>query len=171
MMIPFMNLRHLSLLVALLTAPSLGLRSAELVTNSLGMKLVRIEPGSFTMGQDEPAADYNVKKHAEKFDDADWDEKPAHRVSITQPFLMGATEVTQAQFRQFKPKHNGGRGADDDAVNNVTWNDAVEFCEWLTKKEGKTYRLPTEAEWEYACRAGTATLFNTSDRLPDGSHS
>ena len=148
-----------------------SLHAVEPATNSIGMNLVRIEAGSFTMGQDGPAADYNVKKHAAKFDDADWDEKPAHRVTITQPFFMATTEVTQAQFRQFKPKHNGGRGADDDAVNNVTWNDAVAFCEWLSKKEGKTYRLPTEAEWEYACRAGTTTLFNTGDKLPDGSHS
>lgn len=80
----------------------------------------------------------DVKKHAAKFDDADWDEKPTHSVAITQPFAMSATEVTQAQFRQFKPKHNGGRGADDDAVNNVTWDQAVAFCEWLSKKEGKT---------------------------------
>lgn len=144
---------------------------ADPITNSLGMKLVSVEPGSFMMGQDGPPADYNVKKHAAKFDDADWDERPVHRVTITQPFFISATEVTQAQFRQFKPKHNGGRGNDDDAVNNVTWHDAVAFCEWLSKQEGKTYRLPTEAEWEYACRAGTTSLFNTGDKLPDGFHS
>ncbi len=159
----------LSSLCILIVAPALF--AAEPVTNSIGMRMVRVSPGSFVMGQDGPAADYNVKKHAAKFDDADWDEKPAHRVTISQPFLMSATEVTQAQFRRFKPKHNGGRGADDEAVNNVTWEQAVAFCEWLSKKEGKTYRLPTEAEWEYACRAGTATLFNTGDKLPDGSHS
>lgn len=156
-------------LIALLLSASFV--SADPITNSIGMKLVPISPGSFTMGQDGPAADYNVKKHAAKFDDADWDEKPAHRVTITQPFAMSATEVTQAQFRLFKPKHNGGRGADDDAVNNVTWDQAVKFCEWLSQKEGKTYRLPTEAEWEYACRAGTTTLFHTGDKLPDGFHS
>jgi formylglycine-generating enzyme required for sulfatase activity len=156
-------------LIALLLSASFV--AADPLTNSIGMKLVPVSPGSFMMGQDGPAADYNVKKHAAKFDDADWDEKPTHRVTITQPFAMGATEVTQAQFRQFKPKHNGGRGADDDAVNNVTWDQAVAFCEWLSKKENKTYRLPTEAEWEFACRAGTTTLFNTGDKLPDGSHS
>ncbi|MEO6741558.1 MAG: SUMF1/EgtB/PvdO family nonheme iron enzyme [Chthoniobacteraceae bacterium] len=144
--------------------------SAETITNSVGMKLVRVEAGAFAMGQDGPAADYNVKKHAAKFDDADWDERPAHRVKIAQPFFLGATEVTLGQFRQFRPTHNVGRGADDDAVNSVTWNDAAAFCEWLSKKEGKTYRLPTEAEWEYACRAGTATLFHTGDKLPDGFH-
>ncbi len=148
-----------------------SLLAAEPITNSIGMKFVRVEPGSFTMGQDGPAADYNVKKHAAKFDDADWDEKPAHRVTITQPFAIGATEVTQAQFRQFRPKHAAGRGADDDAVMGLTWDDAVKFCEWLSAKEGKTYRLPTEAEWEYVCRAGTPTLFHTGDALPAGFHS
>jgi formylglycine-generating enzyme required for sulfatase activity len=101
----------------------------------------------------------------------DFDEKPAHKVTITQPFMMGATEVTVAQFRQFDPqfKKNDPKSkpADDDAASGVTWERAVAFCEWLSKKEGKTYRLPTEAEWEYACRAGTTTLFNTGDRLPE----
>ncbi|MDZ4402892.1 SUMF1/EgtB/PvdO family nonheme iron enzyme [Prosthecobacter sp.] len=141
---------------------------AQTITNSIGMKLVPISPGSYIMGQDGPAADYNVKKHAEKFDDADWDEKPAHRVTITQAFHLSATEVTQVQYRQFQPKH--GRGADDDAAAGLTWNDAVKFCEWLSQKEGKTYRLPTEAEWEFACRASTATLFHTGDALPAGFH-
>jgi formylglycine-generating enzyme required for sulfatase activity len=140
------------------------------IGNSIGMKLLRIEPGTFTMGQDAPAADYNVKQHAAKFDDADWDEKPAHQVAISRAFHLGATEVTLAQYRQFAPKHASGRGADDDAVTRVSWNDAVQFCEWLSAKEGKTYRLPTEAEWEFACRAGTATLFHTGDALPAGFH-
>ena len=143
---------------------------AKELTNSIGMKLVRVGPGSFVMGQDGPAADYNVKKHAEKFDDADWDEKPAHRVRISTAFHLGATEVTLGQYRQFAPKHAGGRGADDDAVTAVSWNDAVALCEWLSKKESRTYRLPTEAEWEYACRAGTTALFHTGDALPAGFH-
>ena len=133
------------------------------------MKMVPIVPGGFTMGQEVPAADYNVKKHAEKFDDADWDERPAHRVTITQGFQIGATEVTVGQYRLFDPKHRGQ--AEDDAVTEVSWNEAVAFCDWLSKKEGQTYRLPTEAEWEYACRAGTTTLFHTGDSLPAGFHS
>ena len=140
----------------------------EAQANSIGIKLVPIEPGRFLMGQDGPAADYNVKAHAEKFDDADWDEKPAHRVTISTPYSIGATEVTLGQYRQFKPGF--GKGADEEAVTGVSWNAAVKFCAWLSMKEGKTYRLPTEAEWEYACRAGTTTLFNTGDRLPDGAH-
>ncbi len=154
-----------------------SLHAAEPVTNSIGMKLVRIEAGTFTMGQDGPPLEdylgqkrikvlYNVK------DQIDFDEKPAHKVTITQPFSMGVTEVTVAQFREFDPefKKNDPKSkpADDDAASGVTWERSVAFCEWLTKKEGKTYRLPTEAEWEYACRAGTVTLFHTGDDLPDG---
>jgi formylglycine-generating enzyme required for sulfatase activity len=138
--------------------------------NSIGMKLVRIEPGTFRMGQDGPQADYKMWAHPAKCDDADWDERPAHRVTITGPFYMGATEVTLAQYRQFRPDHRKGQGADDEAVTFVSWHDAVKFCEWLSAKERRTYRLPTEAEWEYACRAGTQTLFHTGDSLPAGFH-
>ena len=134
------------------------------------MKLVRIEPGTFTMGQDGPpiAGDGNMATHHAEFRSADWDEKPAHRVTITQPFYMATTEVTLGQFRKFDPDFRKGKGADDDAVHAITWTKAVAFCEWLSKQEGKTYRLPTEAEWEYACRAGTTTLFHTGDTLPAG---
>lgn len=71
---------------------------------------------------------------------------------------MGKTEVTNAQFELFRPEHRALRGkdgistGDDEAVVNVTYQDAVDFCNWLSEKEGKPYRLPTEAEWEYACR-------------------
>ena len=151
-------------------------QSAEPVTNSIGMKLMPIQPGTFMMGQDgPPMEDYMGQKRLgemyKDFDRIDFDEKPAHKVTITQPFLMGATEVTVAQYRQFDPGFKTGDAksnpADDDAASGVTWDKAVAFCEWLSKKEGKTYRLPTEAEWEYACRAGTTTLFNTGDTLPD----
>jgi formylglycine-generating enzyme required for sulfatase activity len=152
--------------LATLTAMRSPTVNAEELTNSIGIKLVRIEAGSFLMGQDGPPADYNVKGHAEKFDDADWDERPVHRVTISRPFFIGSTEVTLGQYRQFKPGY--GKGADDEAVTGASWSDAVGFCEWLSKKEGKMHRLPTEAEWEYACRAGTKTIFNTGDALPAG---
>ncbi len=140
------------------------------LTNSLGMKLVPIAPGTFLMGQDGPAADYNVKAHAAKFDDADWDERPAHQVTLSTAFHIGATEVTLGQFRRFQPKFAPGRGAEEDAVTGVSWHEAMGFCEWLSKQEQRPYRLPTEAEWEYACRAGTTTLFHTGDALPAGFH-
>ncbi|HEY6167286.1 MAG TPA: formylglycine-generating enzyme family protein, partial [Verrucomicrobiae bacterium] len=166
----FRNLLAASALACAFTVAIVRGAEPKEITNSIGMKLARIAPGSFIIGQDGPAADYNVKLHAEKFDDADWDEKPAHRVNITTAFHISTTEVTLGQYRQFKPEHAGDRGAADDAVTGVSWNDAVAFCEWLSKKEKRTYRLPTEAEWEYACRAGTTTLFHTGDVLPTGFH-
>lgn len=137
------------------------------LTNSLGMALVWIRPGNFVMGQDGPASDYRLMKHPSKCDDADWDEKPAHEVTISSGIYMGTTEVTLGQYRRFMPDFRRS-GADDEAVRSVSWSGAAAFCEWLSKKEGKPYRLPTEAEWEYACRAGTATLFHTGDALPQG---
>jgi len=171
---------HTLVLPLVALAPFVALRGGEApkqVTNSIGMQLVRIEPGTFTMGQDgPPLIDYlGPKRMGEMHKDSgriDFDETPAHQVTITRPFLMGVTEVTVAQYRQFDPglKANDPKSkpADDDAASGVTWERAVAFCAWLSKKEGKTYRLPTEAEWEYACRAGTTTLFHTGDTLPDG---
>jgi sulfatase modifying factor 1 len=165
------------LIAVLLLAPLTALHAAAPVTNSVGMKLMRIEPGTFTMGQDgPPLEDYLRQKRFgemhKDIDRIDFDEKPSHKVTITQPFHIGVTEVTVAQYRQFDPgfKKNEPKSkpADDDAASGVTWGKAVAFCEWLTNKEGKMYRLPTEAEWEYACRAGSATLFHTGDDLPDG---
>jgi len=130
-------------------------------TNSLDMRFVRLEPGSFRMGQETGG---------------DWDERPAHEVRITQPFYLGVTEVTNAQYEQFDPEHRHLRGKlgfsreDDEAVVFVSWHDAVRFCEWLSEQEGLPYRLPTEAEWEYACRAGTTTLYHTGDDLPEAFH-
>jgi sulfatase modifying factor 1 len=128
------------------------------LANSLGMAMVRIEPGSFVMGQAEGG---------------DWDERPAHAVTISKSFYMAATPVTNVQYEQFDRAHKALRGKDgfsekgDEAVLFVSWDEAVAFCEWLSKKEGKPYRLPTEAEWEYACRAGTTTPYFMGDELPD----
>ena len=152
------------------------LHAAEPITNSIGMKLVPIQPGTFTMGQDGPPLEDYMGQHRlgemyKDIDRIDFDEKPAHKVTITQPFHIGVAEVTVAQYRQFDPSFKTSdaksKPADDDAASGISWHKAVAFCEWLSKKEGKTYRLPTEAEWEYACRAGTTTLFNTGDTLPD----
>jgi len=129
----------------------------ELFSNSIGMTFVAIQPGRFAMGQE----------------DGDWDERPVHDVVIDTPFHMATTPVTNAQYERFDPDHRKLRGErdlskeDDESVVFVSWQDAVRFCEWLSKKENKPYRLPTEAEWEYACRAGTATAFNTGDELPE----
>ena len=166
----------LAFLTALLLAP-FALPATQPITNSIGIKLVRIEPGTFTMGQDGPPLDdyLGQKRYKEMYKDIDridFDEKPAHQVTITRPFWMGVTEVTVAQYRQFDPNFKKGdaklQPADDDAAGGITWENAMAFCAWLSNKEGKPYRLPTEAEWEYACRAGTPTLFNTGDTLPAG---
>ena len=168
-------MKHALTTTAVLALAALSLYAAEpAMTNSIGMKLVRIEPGSFHMGQDGPQADYRMMKHPEKCDDADWDERPTHRVTIRRAFRMGATEVTNSQYEQFDPAHAKLRRsapcsrADDEAVINVSWHDAVNFCAWLSAREKRPYRLPTESEWEYACRAGTTTLFHTGNRLPVG---
>lgn len=121
------------------------------------VKTVEIPAGSFYMGSDGVGENY--------------DEAPVHKVNISKPFRMGITEVTNAQYEVFHPEHRTLRGKnnvsteDDDAVVNVSYQDALDFCVWLSEKEGKNYRLPTEAEWEYACRAGTYTLYYTGDGL------
>jgi formylglycine-generating enzyme required for sulfatase activity len=133
---------------------------ADATVNSLGMRMLPIPAGSFDMGSA----------------DGDFDERPVHRVTIGRPFLMAVTEVTNAQYEQFDPAHRALRGkrglscADDEAVICVAWHDAVAFCNWLSRQEGQPYRLPTEAEWEYACRAGTTTPYHTGDTLPDVYH-
>lgn len=170
------------------------------LTNTVGMKLVLIPAGEFLMGS--PDSDK----------DAEGDEKPQHRVKISQPFYLGGTEVTVGQFgrvvesagyrteaetdgqggwgwnEQAKrlegrdPKYSwrftGFEQTDEHPVVNVTWNDAIAFCNELSKLErlkpyyrfgagepsgGDGYRLPTEAEWDYACRAGTTTRYASGD--------
>ena len=174
-------------------------------TNSIGMKMVLLPPGEFTMGRTEDQFDklLGVVKNDPQMKDnymgmVTWSMlmMPAHRVRMTKPFYMGATEVTVGQFRRFAEKsgykteaeqglnhgqpYKGGRAmstwrkpmawrrqplkqADDEPVMHLCWNDCVAFCKWLSKEEGREYCLPTEAEWEYACRAGTTTPWNFGD--------
>ena len=95
----------------------------------------------------------------------DWDEQLVHNVTISYDFYMSEAEVTKEQYRQFEPKCRFAEETGEYA-SGVSWNDAVAFCEWLSKKEGKKYRLPTEAEWEDGCRAGTKTLFASGENPP-----
>jgi formylglycine-generating enzyme required for sulfatase activity len=137
-------------------------------SNSIRMKMVLIPPGEFLMGS--PESDESAMDN----------EKPQHKVRITKPFEMAAHEVTVGQFKAFIDatgyRTEAETGGDQQTWTNpgfqqtdahpvvwVSWNDAVAFCDWLSEKEGKTYRLPTEAEWEYACRSGSTTRWYFGD--------
>lgn len=123
------------------------------VTNSIGVKLVLIPAGEFQMGS--PESDK----------DAEENEKPRHRVKISKPFYLGKYEVTQGEWKAvmktepWKGKKHVKEG-DDYPATYIGWKETVEFCQKLSQKEGKTYRLPTEAEWEYACRGGKPTQYH-----------
>ncbi|MFM7831452.1 MAG: formylglycine-generating enzyme family protein, partial [Planctomycetaceae bacterium] len=125
------------------------------MVNTIGMKLVLIPAGTFLMGS--PASDKDRV-----------DNETQHQVTLTKPFSMGRTEVTQGQWKKvmgmepWKGQAFVQEGDDYPAVY-VSWDDAVEFCKKLSAMEGKVYRLPTEAEWEYACRGGTKTAFSFGD--------
>ena len=143
-------------------------------TNSIGMKLVQVPAGTFTMGYWQSAPlDASITSQGDWVPSlGDYDERPAHQVTISHPFWLGAYEVSNKEYEQFDPTHALLRGKlgfstnDNEAVVFVTWNDAKAFCDWLAAREGLPYRLPTEAEWEYACRAGTTTHFSMGDTLP-----
>ena len=120
--------------------------------NSIGMEFVLIPAGTFQMG---------CSSEAEECED---EEKPSHSVTISQPFHLGKYEVTQAQWEAVMGNNPSKFKGADRPVDSVTWDDAQEFIKKLNAKEGHTrYRLPTEAEWEYAARAGSATAYSFGD--------
>ncbi len=124
----------------------------RLWTNSLGMKFVRIEKGSFMMGS------------TDSDKEASSDEKPQHRVNITKDFYMGQYEVTQAQWEVVMGSNPSYFKGADRPVEQVSWEDVQVFIQKLNAKEGtNTYRLPTEAEWEYASRAGSSSKYSFGD--------
>jgi formylglycine-generating enzyme required for sulfatase activity len=161
----------LVLLPALNAAPA-PVESRKKLTNSIGMRLVLIPAGKFPMGspKDDP-------------DELKWKDAPQHEVEITRAFYMGACTVTQKQYKQvmgtnpsfFSRRGDGKEGVkgldtDEFPVEQVSWENACEFCQALSKRPaekgaGRVYRLPTEAEWEYACRAGTTTPFHSGKSL------
>jgi formylglycine-generating enzyme required for sulfatase activity len=121
--------------------------------NNVTLKLVLIPAGTFMMGSPE-----NEK-------DRDNDEGPQHEVTISKAFYMGVTEVTQEQYEAVTGRNPSNFKGAKNPVEQVSWDDAVEFCRKLSTKTGNTVRLPTEAQWEYACRAGTKTPFNTGETI------
>jgi formylglycine-generating enzyme required for sulfatase activity len=165
------------------------------LTDSLGVKLMLIPAGEFMMGSTDAqiaeavAAAKGVNLSKMMIERIETGERPQHKVIITKPYYMAATEVSVAQFRTFveeskyvteaeidgygnsigkttpdkanpndKDKNWRNPGyyiTEDSPVVQVTWNDASAFCRWLSTRENASYRLPTEAEWEFACRAGT----------------
>ena len=129
------------------------------IENKIGMKLILIKPGKFIMGVPKTEMNDDNKEPGEREETARIDEDP-HDVEITQPFYMGKTEVTQAEYEKVMGKNPSHFKGDNLPVERVSWYDAKEFCAELSKKEGKLYTLPTEAEWEYACRAGTTTTYH-----------
>ncbi len=135
----------------------------EVLTNSIGMKLARIPSGTFLMGSPRTESE-RVRGEV------------SHEVTITQPFHLGVYEVTQAEFTkimggQVQPTFgNNSGGGPDHPMENMEWTHAAEFCQKLSAlpdelSAGRKYRLPTEAQWEYACRAGTATAFHSGASL------
>lgn len=150
-----------------LKAPAIG-------TNSIGMKFALVPPGEFQMGStpEEVARLHEEGKRAGDYAwylDAVLTEAPRHRVRITRPFYLGLCQVTQAEYQRVMGTNPSRfHGNPDHPVEKVSWNDGVEFCRRLgeiseEKAAGAVYRLPTEAEWEYACRAGTETRFSFGD--------
>jgi formylglycine-generating enzyme required for sulfatase activity len=146
--------------------------TAQLAVLSIVVKLVEIPAGSFLMGS--PTAEPSRE-----------DNELQHRVEITQAFQMSSTEVTQAQYELVAGSNPSKFKGADRSVEQVSWLDAVQFCNKLSAREGLSpayrisdggvtwdaksngYRLPTEAEWEYACRAGTTMAYHTGDGESD----
>ncbi len=119
--------------------------------NGLGMELTHIPAGKFTMGSPSNEAGRNDG------------EGPQKTVTLSNPFYMGIYEVTQLQYNAVmgtNPSHYKGENL---PVEKVSWDDAVAFCKKLSEKTGSAVRLPTEAEWEYACRAGSRTRYSFGD--------
>jgi len=152
------------------------------ITNSIGMKLMLIPPGEFMMGSPKELVDEELKAHGDDqwYADRLPTEAPRHHVRITRPFYMGRHMVTQEEYQWVmgaNPSEFSATGKSKDKiagqdtkrfpVDNVSWDDAVEFCNRLTeitteKVANRQYRLPTEAQWEDASRTGSAGRFSFS---------
>ncbi len=147
------------------------LRVRVVQTNSIGMKLVLIPPGEFMMGSSKELIEEELRLH----DGVGWYPKHLpgeglqHRVRITKPYWLGATDVTQEEYERVMGSNPSKfQGDPQRPVEQVSWDDAVEFCRKLSALPGekaakRRYGLPTEAQWEHACRAGTTTRWYAGD--------
>lgn len=117
------------------------------ISSGLYMEFIYLQPDSFVMG----IADHEVSRRKHEY---------LHEVTLSRSFYVGVTEVTQSQWNAVMETNPSSFGPDDQLpVDSVSWNDAVLFCKKLSKQTGYHIRLPTEAEWEYACRGGTMSAF------------
>jgi len=123
--------------------------------DGVSMRLTLIPAGKFMMGSPQDEKDRQS------------DEGPQHEVTITRPFYMGVFEVTQEQYEKITGKHPSPLQGATRPAERVSWDDALEFCRMLSSRTGMTVSLPTEAQWEYACRAGTKTRFSFGDNDAD----
>jgi len=142
--------------VQLAEAKKLGVPVA--FANAFGVKFVLVPAGEFMMG----SPDNEVGRYEE--------EGPQHKVKIPKAFYMAIHQTTQAQWQAAMgtTPWKGKRAAKDEpdrAVNHVCWNDGVAFCAKLSARDGRSYSLPTEAQWEYACRAGSTTRYFYGDDI------
>ncbi len=134
---------------------------AEDLGNGLNLEMIAIPGGRFLMGTE----DREIERLVKRFNlDGFRREKPQHEVTV-QPFFMGKYPITQAQYQEVMSKNPSNFKGDERPVEYVTWDEAEEFCQRLSKQTGTEYRLPTEAEWEYACRAGTTTPFHFGETI------
>nr|NCR38281.1 formylglycine-generating enzyme family protein [Microcystis aeruginosa S11-05]NCR51791.1 formylglycine-generating enzyme family protein [Microcystis aeruginosa S11-01] len=128
------------------TAPGNKTSFTENLADGITLEMVSLPAGKFLMGS--PESDY---------------EKPPHQVKVNS-FAIGKYPITQAQYQAVMGNNPSGfKNNPQNPVENVSWNGAQAFCQKLSQITGKTYRLPTEAEWEYACRAGTTTRYYFGD--------
>ena len=147
-----------------ITGTSEGPKPGNVDTVDLGggvkMELVWVPSGSFQMGSSKPEQDKAVKDGARR----EWvsNEGPVHTVELD-GYWMGKFEVTQEQYEAVTGSNPSDFKGPKNPVEMVSWNDAVEFCKSLSRKTGRTFRLPTEAEGECACRAGSSTRFCFGD--------
>ncbi|MBN2411717.1 formylglycine-generating enzyme family protein [candidate division KSB1 bacterium] len=127
-----------------------GEKIGNRITNSINIQLVFIPAGSFLMGSpyDEPG------RQGDEFQ---------HNVTISRPFYISVTEITQAQWMSIMEYNRSQFRGDNLPVEKISWKEAVLFCQKLSEKEDRLYRLPTEAEWEYACCSGGTTRFVSSE--------